>query len=144
MILLKNDLVPNVIHLNTKNTLPEKRELAHRERTLALLDYEYETLKIVEKSMIKFIRIKEITHISSNSNYSTIFLKGGQSILTSKTLKYWEKSIDSKFFIRCHQSYLVNRFAIRQFHSKNRLISLENNINIPMSRSKRNELLMQF
>jgi two-component system, LytTR family, response regulator len=85
-------------------------------------------------STSKFIRIKEVTYISASSNYSTIHLTNGESILTSKTLKHWVDKFNSAKLIRIHQTYLVNLDHITSisFVSNSMLMG---NLKLPISRS---------
>ena len=41
----------------------------------------------------RFVKTTSVVMIKSDSNYSTIFLEDGTSILTSKTLKYWANKV---------------------------------------------------
>ena len=56
----------------------------------------------------KFVKTTSVVMIKSDSNYSTIFLEDGSSILTSKTLKHWDEKFDCSHLLRIHNSYLVN------------------------------------
>src|SRR5690625_7367055 len=57
----------------------------------------------------EFIEVNEIIYCKSQSNYTTLFLSGGGKILVSKTMKEVEKTLGRFFFIRVHQSYLIDR-----------------------------------
>lgn len=82
----------------------------------------------------------DIIYCQAEGNYCRINLDN-KSILLSKTLKRIEHLLPDKTFIRCHQSFLVNKKYIRSVSNKNFMkIKCRNNIQkIPISRSK-----MQF
>jgi two-component system LytT family response regulator len=56
----------------------------------------------------KFVKVSEILKIEAQSNYSSIYLEGGEVIFTSKTLKHWEEKFNAPQLIRVHQSFLIN------------------------------------
>jgi len=91
-----------------------------------------------------FITLNDILYCEAYGNYTKVFVrtKSGQNteafnsfLLISKTLKSIAKLIYSKDFIRCHQSYLVNKNHITNFETKGgcRLKMLDQ-ITIPVSR----------
>jgi len=83
-----------------------------------------------------------ITHCEAAGNYTTLFLIDGQRIVVSKKIKEMEAQLEPNKFIRVHQSYLVNPTFIKEFiRSEGQYLMLANNINIPVSRAKRAEVL---
>lgn len=86
----------------------------------------------------RYIRFENIIHCSSANNYCKVILKGGEEILLSKTLKWVEDRLPSEFFVRVHASHLVNIDYISKFCYD--FLLLENNSQIPVSRSRKIEL----
>ena len=107
------------------------------------LYYMYKTIQIKNLRYIDNIHISEILYIRSASNYSTIYLKGGEKIVTSKLLKYWQNRIDDIHFIRCHNSFYVNRNHVNCIDLKENKIKLEG-IDLPISRGKKTEVISFF
>ncbi|MBK9255747.1 MAG: LytTR family transcriptional regulator [Saprospiraceae bacterium] len=62
------------------------------------------------------------------------------NILTSKTLKLWEKLIDHPYFIRYHRSYLVNTKYVGQFNLKSNSLFINEQC-IPISRDRKSACL---
>ena len=78
-----------------------------------------------------------IVMIKSDSNYSMIYLKSGQKVLTSKTLKYWEDMIQNpRHFIRCHSNCLVNKSYIQTLDKAKKCIILHDASQILCSRRR--------
>lgn len=87
--------------------------------------------------------LKQITHIEGERNYSTIHLSNGSRELSSKNLAYFEDILADKNFLRCHRSYLVNRYHIETLKSD--CFVLKNGMEISISRrnkTKANEWLL--
>lgn len=74
-----------------------------------------------------FIKISDIVMIKAESNYSLLCLKSGDTVLTSKTLKYWIDKCSVNYFIRTHKSFVINKNFITSFDSKNGIVELVNN-----------------
>jgi len=93
---------------------------------------------------LEFVGVHEIVRCESDKNYTYVHLKDESKHLLSKTLKELENMLDSHGFIRTHQSHLVNPSFIRRFvKSDGGYIVLEDQTQIPVSRSKK-EKILQF
>ena len=89
-----------------------------------------------------FVVPEEIMYCKSDGNYTTIFFKGDKKEMLSKKLKDVELMINNASFCRVHNSYLVNINHIKAFVKVDgHHIVLENEVSIPVSRSKKNTLL---
>lgn len=93
-------------------------------------------LTISTRKGIEFIQINAVLYLKSDSNYTYIFLESGRSVLVSKTLKNYELLLKNTF-IRVHNSYLVNPDYIQGFLAKTNHLVLCNQVEIPVSRSKK-------
>lgn len=62
-----------------------------------------------------FVEVNEIIRCEAQSNYTTIYLSGGEKHIAAKTLKEFEQSLADFDFIRVHQSHLVNAHHIKQY-----------------------------
>ncbi len=122
----------------------EAVQLKPTTQILSLRDSEKRTLSL-EKSHYLIstlnhfytIPIHDIIYIQAAGNYSTVYLKDGRNILTSKTLKYHADRLPKTSFLRTHQSYLINRQYINSVLRKNNLIQLKEGTQIPISRSNK-------
>ena len=97
----------------------------------------------VENELI-FLNPKQIIYCKSDGNYTKIFMSSGDTFFISKTLKYIEDLLPAKRFFRIHQSYLINLMKIIAFNRSSNYITLDNKEKIPVSRSKRSDLLERF
>ncbi len=97
------------------------------------------------KESIEFIRPEEIVACSSDSNYTNVFLLDGRKKLISRTLKDFEDLLKDYHFFRIHHSHLINLNYIREFiRADGGYIIMENKMNFPVSRSRREALLELF
>jgi len=98
-----------------------------------------------------FITLNDILYFEAFGNYTKVFVrtKSGENteafnsfLLISKTLKSIAKLISSTDFIRCHQSYLVNKNHVTNFESKGGFrLKILDQITIPVSRRSKKMVL---
>ncbi len=90
----------------------------------------------------KYVAPSEIFYCKSDGNYCEIFFSDGKMEMLTKKIKEIEEIINHKQFFRVHNSYLVNINYIKEFvKTEGQYLVLENGTSIPVSRSKRNDLM---
>ncbi|MBS1748117.1 MAG: response regulator transcription factor [Bacteroidetes bacterium] len=90
----------------------------------------------------ELVPLNNIIYCESKSNYTDIHLNNGQQILVSRTLKDIEELLNMHPFFRLHNSYLVNlQYAVRYTRGEGGFLVLNNDITVPVSRNKKEELL---
>jgi two-component system LytT family response regulator len=87
--------------------------------------------------------VKDIMYCSSSGNYTTFHLQNGKQIIISKIIKEYEAILPSSFFVRTHQSYLVNMNYVERFTKEQNLI-LKNQAEIIVSNRKKEEVMNWF
>lgn len=134
------------IHFLLKPVDPEllqqavNRALPGRERNNILKD----RLFLRTKERIIVLKYEDIRFVVGDGNYSTFHTAGGESHLVSHNLAYYEKLIDSQFFIRPHQSYLVHLPFVNEIMVASHLVVLDDQTKIPMSRRLRDPFVQAF
>ncbi|MEQ8425452.1 MAG: LytTR family transcriptional regulator DNA-binding domain-containing protein [Cyclobacteriaceae bacterium] len=108
-----------------------------------------DSLTIKDPGRILFLKKNEIKYIKSEQNYVAIYTRTQNlPILTRKTMREIQISIESPEFVRVHRSYIVNKYAIAEIiRNKNGMdhsIKLLDQTIIPMSRSNRSKLFEQI
>lgn len=90
----------------------------------------------------ELVPVGDIILCESSSNYTDIKLNDGRHMVISRTLKDIEELLDRPPFLRVHNSYLVNLdYAIRYVKGEGGYLVLNNDTTVPVSRSKKEELL---
>jgi two-component system LytT family response regulator len=64
---------------------------------------------------LQMIAVDAIISCKSDSNYTTLYLKGKQKITASRTLKDVEEMLEGLPFLRVHQSHLVNLDEVNKY-----------------------------
>ncbi|HNQ26529.1 MAG TPA: LytTR family DNA-binding domain-containing protein [Aquaticitalea sp.] len=91
------------------------------------------------------IQTSDILYCKADDNYTEIYLNNNKKKLVSKTLKYFEDTLDSASFARIHKSYLVNvNEIVKYVKGKGGSVVLSNGKEIMVSASRKAELLSYF
>lgn len=89
-----------------------------------------------------FVNPDEIYYCKADGNYCEIYFANDTKEMLSKKIKEVEVIINNDTFFRVHNSYLVNTSFIKEFiKSDGQYLVLKNGTNIPVSRSKKEDLL---
>lgn len=102
-----------------------------------------EKITIPFENKLIFVDPEDIVYCKSDGNYCKINTKS-QSYFVSKTLKYIEELLPKAIFYRIHQSYIINLKNITSFDKSTNYVMLDNDKELPVSRSKRREFLEQL
>lgn len=94
-----------------------------------------------EKGMFMY-HLDDIIYIEAYSNYSKVHFRNNNIELVTRTLHSIEETLNDTQFYRVHNSYMINmKFIKAILKGKNQLIQLDNNIELPISPSKKDILL---
>ena len=70
---------------------------------------------ITSLDCLQMIRLNEIIFLSGEGSYTQIHLENNKKVVASKPLKYYEDLLPGDFFLRTHQSYIVNKNFIDKY-----------------------------
>ena len=96
---------------------------------------------LATQESLQVIQLKDIVYCQSDGGYTWFYLVSGEKILISKPLKYYDELLPEEWFLRPHQSYLVNIIYVDKYMKIGDLI-LKNKKEIPVS-TRRKEYIMQ-
>ena len=88
------------------------------------------------------IKLSEILYIQADHVYSKIFTKNGKEIIIRKSLQLFLQDYPNPSFINCHRSYIINKLHITGWNQE--VIMINDNVHIPISRSRKAEILAQI
>ena len=91
---------------------------------------------------VEFIEIASIVRCESDSNYTVFYLKNGEKLLISKTLKEYDELLSPYGFLRVHQSHLINLKEIKSFiKTDGGYIKMKDGSSVSISRQRREVVL---
>ena len=91
---------------------------------------------------VEFIEVAAIVRCESDGNYTTFYLKNGEKLLISKTLKEYDELLTPYGFLRVHQSHLINLKEIKSFiKTDGGYIKMKDGSSVSISRQRRETVL---
>jgi len=91
---------------------------------------------------IDYLNIEDILYFESVNKYTKVVTKD-YSIMSSYNLGEFKKIIDDNLFFQAHRSYIVNLSHVMRYETSGAII-MEDNMQIPVSKSVRNEFIGLF
>jgi len=105
------------------------------------------TTKIAIPTMegLQMIAVDSIVACRSDSNYTTLYLKGKQKMTASRTLKEIEEMLDGLAFLRVHQSWLINLDEITKYvRGEGGYLVMSDGSSVDVARSRKEMLLKKL
>ena len=96
-------------------------------------------LNTLEK--IHIVEVDEILRCESSINYTMFYFTDETKLLVTKTLKEFDKLLSDHYFIRVHQSHLVNARFIKEFTKSDGYIFMKDGTKVPVSTRKKQVLM---
>jgi DNA-binding LytR/AlgR family response regulator len=93
-------------------------------------------LDIIISKGKQFVNPIEIVYIEANNKHTVIYLSSAKCLYAHHLLKWFDEKLPETLFCRCHNSYIVNCLYI-DCTCGNQIIMSKDNINIPVSREKK-------
>jgi two-component system LytT family response regulator len=91
---------------------------------------------------IQICDIKDIIRCEADINYTHFSLKGGSSVLVTKTLKHFNQLLSPAGFFRVHQSHLINLAEVKEYvKADGGYIVMTNGDRVPVSSRKKSEVI---
>ncbi len=122
-----------------------KTALEHEQQVQTLLNNikkdKPEKIVLSTSDSIQFVNVNDIIHIKSDGNYSTLVIRGRNSLMVSKNLGEFEQMLDSSIFFRTHQSHIVNLNYVQKVSRFEGDVVMENGSVAILSRRKRNDFM---
>jgi len=89
--------------------------MAEQIKTLFGFKSGFEKIALPTSEGLRFVKVDNIIRCESDNNYTNFFLKTGEKILVTKTLKDFEETLSDSNFIRVHQSHLINLAYVERY-----------------------------
>lgn len=102
-------------------------------------------ITIPQQDGFEVLETSDILFCKADDNYTEIHLKNHKKKVVSKTLKYFDETLEASNFVRVHKSYLVNvNEIVKYLKGKGGSVVLSNGQEIMVSASKKSGLLSYF
>lgn len=96
-------------------------------------------LTLPQQQGLSIVEVKDIVHLTADSNYTIFYLKDGKRIVVAKTLKEFEEVLDDAVFVRIHKSHIVNLDYLKSFSAMNSAVTTTVGTELAVSRRRWSE-----
>lgn len=100
-------------------------------------------ISLNSKHGVEYVESRDISHLESRSNYTTVHLTNLTQIVTPKKLGDFETQLCvNSNFMRVHKSYIVNLHKVSRYLRDADYIIMTNNSRVPLSKSRKPDFLL--
>lgn len=92
---------------------------------------------------LQVLQLKEIIYCKSEGSYTHFMLTENRKVMVSKPLKYYQDLLPQRWFLRPHQSFLVNTLYLDRY-IKTGYIILKDQTQIPVSVRKKEAVIQKL
>ncbi len=136
----------------TLSKLKESISLKDMATKIEVLFYNLEKKKSGSKKItiptqegLTVVSSSDIIRCQSDANYTHLHFKDKTKIMASKTLKYFEESLENTGFFRAHQSHLINMECVSKYvKGKGGYVIMNDNSNVEISVRRKEEFLRRL
>ena len=101
------------------------------------------TLILSLHDSFQVVDLNALMYCESDKGYTTFYCSDNKKYMVSKTLKEFEERLTASYFVRPHQSFMVNLKFIDKYE-KSGVIFLKNGKKIPVSSRKKDHFVSTF
>lgn len=137
-----NQLLITTVKKATQN-IEEKTALEKNKlliENLGIQTFQKKKIVIPSSDGLEFVKVSEIVFCEGTEGYTKINFEDGTTILSSYSIGYFNKLLQTQGFYLIHKSYLINLSHIDKYLNEGYII-LSNNHKLPVSRNKRGDFL---
>lgn len=104
------------------------------------LQREPEHIALPALGQVRIIPLADIRYCQGDGPYTHFYLQSGKKETVSKPLKFYENLLPEHFFLRTHQSFIVNKSFVKSV-LKHTSVLMDKGEEIPISQRRKNEVL---
>jgi len=94
---------------------------------------------------IEFVKLHDIIYCEANGSYTNFYFTDGGKIIVSKHLKEYENLLEDHYFMRVHNSFLINLREVKKYvKSEGGYILMNNDALVSISPKKKDEFLARM
>lgn len=122
------------------NSQPERLQLLRE--AIRQPDVLPDRLSLHTQEKVRVVMIDDIIRCESDDNNTWFFMKGGEKILVTRTLKQFDQLLEKHHFMRVHQSHLVNLAFLKEYIKRDGgYLLLANGDQVPVALRKKTEVM---
>ena len=94
---------------------------------------------------LHYVSLKDIIFLKAVANYTEFHFVDRNTIVASKTLKYYAEKLPTISFVRIHHGYIINLYFLDKIQNTNEpCVIMHNGIKLPISIRKKSDFLAKI
>ncbi len=126
----------------------EKVELSHIKTLLENVNatqISQQKMALPTLNGLSFVVISDIIRFESQGHYTTIFLGGGERLLTTRDIREYEDLLPQTIFYRIHNSHIINLQKIQKYQKgRGGYVIMDDGTSIEVASRRRLDFLQRF
>jgi DNA-binding LytR/AlgR family response regulator len=98
------------------------------------------SLLIINQRTSKKVSIKNVVLLKGNVNYTVFHFLHGKEKMVARSIKFFEKFLETHGFLRIHRSFMVNPNYIEMYNSEREILTMRNGQEANISRRRKHTL----
>lgn len=137
------DMLKNAIsRISDHHDINEEERMSLLNEKLEKKFSQDEKIILKDADSMQLVVISEIIYCEAEGSYSTFFLTGGRTVVTSMNLKEYERILEPYGFIRNHHSFLINLYQVISLQrADGGSVLMTSNKSLPLSSRKKSSVV---
>jgi DNA-binding LytR/AlgR family response regulator len=99
-----------------------------------------DALLIINQKTLKKVLVENVVLLKGDINYTTFYLLHGKEKVVARSIKFFEKFLETHGFLRIHRSFMVNPNYIEMYNSEKEILTMSNGQEANISRRRKHTL----
>jgi two-component system LytT family response regulator len=140
------ELITSVTKVSSKKSLPFAEQFDILLKQIKQKGTGFEKIAVPTIEGFELIRADQIIRCEADDNYTHLYLKNKSKIVACRMLKEMEELLQGfQFFVRVHNSYLVNMNEVTKYiRGEGGYLLMSDGSNVSISKSRRESLIKWF
>lgn len=99
-----------------------------------------DSLLIINQRTSKKVLINNVVLLKGNVNYTVFHFLHGKEKMVARSIKYFEKFLETHGFLRVHRSFMINPNYIEMYNAEKEILTMRNGQEANISRRRKHTL----
>jgi DNA-binding LytR/AlgR family response regulator len=95
------------------------------------------SLLIINHKTLKKVLVNNVVLLKGDVNYTTFHLLHGKEKMVARSIKFFEKFLETHGFLRVHRSFMVNPNYIQEYNQERESLTMKNGQEAIISRRRK-------
>jgi two-component system LytT family response regulator len=131
------DAVQRYVKIKPANTIQSRLDILN-----SSLKNHFDKISLPSNDGLIIVEIQDIVRFEAAGNYSTVYMSKEETLVVTKTLNQFEEILTGLYFVRIHNTHLINlKFVKRYQRGQGGTVTMNNGIELAVSRARKNEFI---